>query len=157
MTEEVRSRRRTHPVWRLFGAKLPIVGVISLLPACSMGSITDTISPLLPSPRAETAPEPEPPYRQLIADHLGELFAANAEVHDAWISNVRKVDSSSGTVWRVCLTAEMKVTDGSTVPRTYVVVIQRGQIADRRSANPSDKCDEEKYELLSSGKRASHS
>lgn len=141
---------------RFFGVRLPIIGVVLLLPACAM-SITDVISPLLPSQHAETPPEPEPAYRQLIADHLGELFAVNAEVHNAWISNVRKLDSSSSSVWRVCLTAEMKVSDGSTVTRTYVVLIQRGQIADRRSVNPSDKCDEEKYEPVSSGKRAPHS
>jgi hypothetical protein len=141
----------------LLGVKLPIIGVVLLLPACSMGSLTDAISPLLSSQHETPAPEPEPAYRQLIVDHLGELFAANAEVHNAWISNARKVDPSSSAVWRVCLKAEMKVSDGSTVTRTYVVLIQRGQIADRRSVNPSDKCDEEKYEPLSSGKRAPHS
>ena len=136
-----------------YQVKLPIVGMALALAACSMGSLTDTISPLLPH-HAETpppAPEPEPAYRQLIADHMGELFAANAEVRHARLSNARKIDSSASAVWQVCLKAEMKVSDGSTVTRTYVVLIQRGQIGDRRSANSSDKCDEEKYEPLSPG------
>lgn len=151
LTEEVLFRMRYCGCF--FGVKLPIVGMALLLPACSMGSLTDTISPLLPHP-AETpapAPEAEPAYRQLIADHMGELFAADAEVRNAHVSNVRKVDSSSSAVWRVCLKAEMKTSDGSIVARTYVVLIQRGQIADRRSANPSDRCDEEKYEPLKRG------
>jgi hypothetical protein len=54
-------------------------------------------------------------------------------------------------VWRVCLKAEMKTTDGSSVARTYVVLIQRGQITDRRTASSSDKCDDEKYERISPG------
>jgi hypothetical protein len=136
---------------RFFGLRLPIVGMVLLLTACTMGSLTDTFSPLLPHHTETPAPELEPPFRQLIAEHMGELFEANAEVHNAYISNVRKVDSSSSAVWRVCLKAEMKTSDGSIVERTYVVLIQRGQIADRRSANPSDRCDEEKYEPLKRG------
>jgi hypothetical protein len=135
----------------IFQAKLPIVGMVLLLPACSIGSLTDTISPLLPHRAESPVPEPEPAYRQLIADHMGELFAASAEVHNARISDVRKVDSTPSAAWRVCLKAEMKVSDGSTITQTYVVLIQRGQITDRRSANPSDKCDDEKYERLSPG------
>ena len=134
-----------------FDVRLPLVGAVLLLPACSMGSITDTISPLLPHPEQVTTPEPEPAYRQLIASHMGELFAASAEVQNAWISNLRKVDPSPSAIWRVCLTAEMKVSDGSTITRTYTILIQREQIIDRRGATPSDKCDEEKYEPLRRG------
>jgi hypothetical protein len=131
--------------------RFPIVGMVFLLPACSM-SITDYVSPLLEHhAEAPPPPEPAPPYRQLIASHMSELFAANAEVHNAWISTVRKLDSSPGAVWRVCLKGEMKTSDGSAAARTYVVLIQRGQITDRHGATPSDKCDEEKYEPLNPG------
>jgi len=134
-----------------FDVRFPIVGMALLLPACSM-SITDYVSPLLDHhAEAPPPPEPSPPYRQLIANHMSELFAANAEVHNARISNVRKLDSASSAVWKVCLKAEMKSSDGSTVTRTYAVLIQRGQITDRHSATPSDKCDDEKYEPLTQG------
>jgi hypothetical protein len=134
----------------IFG-RFAIVGMVLLLPACSI-SITDFVSPLLEHhAEAPPPPEPTPPYRQLIADHLSELFAANSEVSNARISSVRKLDSSSRAVWRVCLKAETKTTDGSSVARTYVVLIQRGQITDRRTASSSDKCDDEKYERLSPG------
>lgn len=132
-----------------FDVKLSIIGMVLFLTACSMGTITDTISPLLSHPAETRAPEPEPAYRQLISDHIGELFAANAEVQNARISKIRKVDSYSSAAWTVCLKAEMKMTDRSMVTGTYVVLIQRGQIVDRRSASPSDKCDKEKYEPLS--------
>jgi hypothetical protein len=135
----------------LLDSRFPIVGMVLLLPACSM-SITDFVSPLLDHHvEAPSTPEPAPPYRRLIADHMSELFAANSEVSNARISDVRKLDSSSSAVWRVCLKAEMKTSDGSSVARTYVVLIQRGQITDRRTASSSDKCDDEKYERLSPG------
>jgi hypothetical protein len=131
--------------------RFAIVGMVLLLPACSI-SMTDFVSPLLEHhAEAPASPEPAPPYRQLIADQMSELFAANSEVSNARISSVRKLDSSSRAVWRVCLKAEMKTSDGSSVARTYVVLIQRGQITDRRTANSSDKCDDEKYERLSPG------
>jgi hypothetical protein len=131
-----------------FEVRFAIVGMVLLLSACSM-SITDYVSPLLERhAEAPAAPEPIPPYRQLIANHMAELFAANAEVSHARISGARKLDSSASAVWRVCLKAEMKSSDGNAVARTYVVLIQRGQITDRRTASSSDKCDEEKYEPL---------
>jgi hypothetical protein len=131
-------------------ATFPIIGMTLLLPACAT-SITDYVSPFLGHHTEAPPPEPDPPpYRQLIASHISELFAANAEVSNAQISSVRKLDSASSAIWRVCLRAEMKSSDGSTVARTYVVLIQREQITDRRTASSSDKCDEEKYEPLNS-------
>jgi hypothetical protein len=147
----IRGFRRMRYVGIFLDSRFPIVGMLLLLPACSM-SITDFVSPLLGHHAdAPPPPEPAPPYRQLIADHMSELFAANSEVSNARISSVRKLDSSSSAVWRVCLKAEMKTTDGSSVARTYVVLIQRGQITDRRTASSSDKCDDEKYERISPG------
>jgi hypothetical protein len=156
------SHRARHPSELDRGAKrfvrgvgrmryVGILGLVLLLPACSM-SVTDFVSPLLEHhAEAPPPPEPVPPYRRLIADHMGELFAVNSEVSNVRISDVRKLDSSASAVWRVCLKAETKTSDGSTVARTYVVLIQRGQITDRRTASSSDKCDDEKYDRLGPG------
>jgi hypothetical protein len=130
--------------------RFSIIGMVFLLAACSM-SMSDVVSPLLEHHAEAPPPEPAPPYRRLIANQLSELFAASSEVSNARVSSLRKIDSSSSAVWMACLKAEMKSSDGSMVPRTYVVLIQRGQITDRRTANSSDRCEEEKYERLSPG------
>jgi hypothetical protein len=128
---------------------LLIFGALMLLAACS-GTITEYVAPMLPSRPAEAhPPEPEPAYRQIIAARMSEIFPAATEARNVRISATRKVDYLSATAWRVCLKAETKdVTNRSSDARTYVLLIQRDRIVDRRLANAADRCDEEPYEPL---------
>ena len=127
-----------------------VAGGTLFLAACS-GTLSDIVSPILPSrPEVAHVAETEPPYRQIIATHFSEIFASTADVRNVRISSPRRVDYASDVAWSVCLKAETKnVANRSAGVGTYVVVIQKGQLADRRIASPSDKCDQDNYEALS--------
>jgi hypothetical protein len=98
---------------------------------------------------AESNPAGAPPYRQIISQRLGEVFASTAEPRDVQISEARPAKLPSGAAWRVCLRATLTgITGQSTGPLTYVVFVTRDGIADRRLAVADDQCQQESFQRL---------
>jgi len=98
-----------------------------------------------PPPQAET----EPPYRNLIAQHLDTLFAEDSKMRSVSISGIRRSATPAGPEWRVCVRGAASNVAGGVSSRTYVVFINRKhEITDRRLARPEDGCDRESYERL---------
>ena len=95
-------------------------------------------------------PDPEPPYRTIIAERLDSLFAQDAQMRAVSISGIRRGSTPAGPEWRVCLRGTSNAATGGHVgTRTYVVFInRRNEITDRRLARPEDGCDQESYERL---------
>jgi hypothetical protein len=117
----------------------------------SCGTISDILAPYLPrDPPAQPAPDPEPAYRQLIAESMRGLFANGADPRSVSISReVRRAQLLDGPAWRVCLRADTKNMNGQYVgTQTYVIAIRRNKITDRRRAEREDGCDAEAFEAF---------
>jgi hypothetical protein len=124
-----------------------IVASLLALSGCSMPD-----SVLYSSP----APEPEPPYRQIISENMSAIFVASAGARDYAVSGARHVATLPGKPWFVCLRARFAGRDGEDLgTRTYVVRIEKDRIIDRRLAEPDDGCDRETFEKLTVPHQAS--
>ena len=118
------------------------LGLLLLLTGCATASAPP------PQPVAQQ-PDAEPPYRQLIAEKLPTMFAADSQMHSVAISGVRPITTPVGPEWRVCLRGTANSAGGGSGMRTYVVLInKRHEIIDRRLAEPGDGCDRERFEPL---------
>jgi hypothetical protein len=131
-------------MWRAAGAVLAVAGA-AMLAACS----ADSHAPLPKFMRTDEAGsrrlDPEPDVRQLVRDHLDQVFAAAAHPRHVQVSPPRR--ELNGTGWTFCVRAELtSVTGRSLGTQTYLATLSGGVILDRRRAGDDDNCASETYE-----------
>ena len=102
-----------------------------------------------PAVAQQAAPAPNLDHRKLIAENLGKLFSADAQVRNVMVSELRQVPSPVGLTWGACVRLNATSMAGKpTLPRTYVVTFtKRNDIAERRAAADGD-CAGAKFEPL---------
>ncbi len=124
------------------GIVLALVPVLAL--ALALGGCATA-----PPPASVPVVETEPPYRNIIAQHLDTLFSQDSQMRGISISGARRAGTPAGPEWRVCLRGSARNVTGGVSGRTYVVFINRhNAITDRRLARPEDACNQERYERL---------
>jgi hypothetical protein len=113
------------------------------------GCTTGTRSEANPGSVPQQVVEPEPDYRRIIADSIGQIFAKTAAPRNILVSRARPMRQHGRAAWSVCLRASATSMTGRRVPqRTYVLTIQDQQIIDRREATAESDCAQESYERL---------
>ena len=120
-----------------------------LAAACGQLDAFSTIGPdhwrsPKPEPAGRTEPAPDAP--RLIRNNLKHVFMENAQPQNIRLSRPRR--EPTGTGWNVCVKADVTTVGQTTLARTYVVPIERGEIGIRRLADPSDGCEREDYTRL---------
>jgi hypothetical protein len=134
------ARRRIPDLIRDKPPRRAVALIIALtLPACST-----------PTPPAVTAaPEPLPPVKQIIARERATLFRGESNPRNIRVGAVRRFEKPSGSDVGACLKASLTGATGKSLGTvTYVVTVERNQIADRRRAAPADECEADSYEPL---------
>jgi hypothetical protein len=119
----------------------------AMLAACS----ADSHAPLPKFLRTDEAPprqlDPEPDVRQLVRDHLDQVFTAASHPRQVRVSPPRR--QSNGPGWTVCVKAELtSVTGRSLGTQTYLATISGGLILERRRVEAEDNCASETYEAI---------
>jgi hypothetical protein len=130
-------------MWRVAGAALAIAGAVALA-ACS----ADSHAPLPKFLRTdEAAPrqlDPEPDVRQLVRDHVDQVFTAASHPRHVKVSPPRRQPNGPG--WTFCVRAELTSVTGRPLTQTYLATIAGGVIVDRRRVEANDTCASETYE-----------
>ena len=131
-------------MWRLAGAALAVAGA-AMLAACS----ADSHAPLPKLLRTDEAGprqlDPEPDVRQLVRDHLDQVFTAASHPRNVQVSPPRR--ELNGTGWTFCVRAELTSVAGrSPGIQTYLATLSGGVILDRRRVEADNNCGSETYE-----------
>jgi hypothetical protein len=133
-------------MWRVAGAALVMAGVASALTGCggadSHAKLPDFLLAKGPEPRQS---DPEPDVRQLVRDHLEQVFTPASHPRHVRVSPPRR--ELNGMGWTTCIKAELtSVTGGSLGTQTYLATINGGVIRDRRRVEADDNCASETYQ-----------
>jgi len=96
-----------------------------------------------PSPEPAPAQDPQPDAARLICDNLTKVFTETSQPSNVQVSSLRR--NAVGAGWNVCVRATVLAINKSTMVRTYVVPIERGEIGLRRTAVAADGCDPERF------------
>jgi hypothetical protein len=91
-------------------------------------------------------PDPEPDAARLIKDNSKRVFTESSRPTNVRLSALRR--NPTGPGWNVCIKATITTISKATIPRTYVVAFDRGEIGLRRTATPADGCETEPYTRL---------
>jgi hypothetical protein len=131
-------------MWRVAGAALAVAGA-AMLAACS----ADSHAPLPKLLRADEAGprqlDPEPDVKQLVRDHLDQVFTAASHPRNVQVSPPRR--ELNGTGWTFCVRAELTSVAGRSLGiQTYLATLSGGVILDRRRVGGDDNCASETYE-----------
>jgi hypothetical protein len=99
------------------------------------------------APPPSAAPQPLPAVKQTIA--ASKLFTDNANARNVTISGVRRFSTVLGYELGACVRASTISMTGKPMGTvTYVVIVDRNQVIERRTATPEDECTRENYEPL---------
>jgi hypothetical protein len=130
-------------MWRVAGSALAIAGALALA-ACS----ADSHAPLPKFLRTDEAGprqlDPEPDVRQLVRDHVDQVFTAASHPRHVQVSPPRREPNGPG--WTFCVRAELTSVTGRALTQTYLATIAGGVIVDRRRIEANDTCASETYE-----------
>ncbi len=112
-----------------------LVRALSMLLVLTLGACS--VSGLLPDWTSADTAGPQPAYRFIIANRLGDVVGAPSLAGALEISGVRRIDSLKGASWVTCI----KVQKFPLPPRYYAVFIQRDQLVDSRLSVVIDQCE----------------
>ena len=112
-----------------------LVRALSMLLVLTLGACS--VSGLLPDWTSADAAGPQPAYRFIIANRLGDIVGPPALAGTLEISGVRRIDSLKGASWVTCIKAQKFPLP----PRFYAVFIQRDQLVDSRLSVVIDQCE----------------
>lgn len=127
---------------------LAIAGMAGALAGCggadSHSKLPEFLRAKAPEPRQLS---PEPNVKQLVRDHLGQVFTAASHPQHVRVSRPRREPNGPG--WTACVRAELtSITGGPLGTQTYVATISDGVILDRRRVEADDNCASETYEAI---------
>jgi hypothetical protein len=133
-------------MWRGAASALAMAGIAAALAGCGGADSHAKLPELLRAKAPEPRPlDPEPNVKQLVRDHLAQVFTAASHPHHVRVSPPRREPNGPG--WTACIKAELTSITGRPLgTQTYLATISGGVILDRRRVEADDNCASETYE-----------